>query len=270
MYLKLLLTYLSTICAMSHTSTNTSDVIITYEGHSEVENAKPMSVSKQDTPETGAGNEVVKFEPKLTKPLVSDTTETYPEATEDVIFIPNEKPVLRNEDYLYDREEVAMKDLLTSRASDVLSDKKVNVETEAPSKDVLFITGKNQEYDAKDNTNRENKRNKKEQTRIATATREIFKKINCTNLDCNNTQDPVCGGKLENNKWKYRLFLNECFFRKVNCAFRYRVNRYKPVPAEKCNSFGAHYSERPLLYKPQPLPKPIEQNETRRSFSSRR
>ncbi|CAK1592501.1 unnamed protein product [Parnassius mnemosyne] len=272
MYFKLLLISLSTIGVLSHTPINSSDLIVTYEGHSEVENAKPVSLAKHDTPETGVGNEMFKVEPKLTKPVVTDTTEAYLEAKEDVVFIPNEKPVQRNEDYLYDREEVKMKDLLTSRVSDVLSDKKVSVETEAPSKDVVFISGKNQEYDAKDNTNKSDRKHRKEQPEIVPETRETFKTINCSNLDCNITQDPVCGGKLEQNKWKYRLFLNECFFRKVNCAFRYRENRYKQVPAEKCNNVGAQYSERPFVYIPHPLPTPkpaIVRNE-RRSFSSRR
>lgn len=51
-----------------------------------------------------------------------------------------------------------------------------------------------------------------------------LEKVDCANLACNRSRASVCGGKLDGHTWRYRLFLNECYLKKVNCEFKFDVN----------------------------------------------
>ncbi|CAH2064981.1 unnamed protein product, partial [Iphiclides podalirius] len=238
-----------------HTPTNGSDVLVTYTGHSEA--GSPVR-PELETPEASVRD-------------VGDAARKVHDsggvtgAADEVIFIPNEKPVVRNEDL---RNEEAARDVLTRNQ---LPDN-VNVGTESPNQDVVFISGKNHGSEEKPDKRRTEKR-KKEKVAEEEDKGPTAVKLDCSNLDCEVAQVPVCGGKLERKRWTYRLFLNECFFRKVNCAFRNRGNRYKQVPIDKCAGTAAVFSERPV-FKLAPLkitPRPqLKQNDTRRSISSRR
>ncbi|XP_050360270.1 uncharacterized protein LOC126780056 [Nymphalis io] len=223
----------------SHTQRNDSDVFITYAGHSDVERE---TVQKQ----------------KIDIDKAPGTTDNV--ATEDIVFIPNDKPVIRNDD------TIKIDDVInTRRVVDMMRDSAM---TEKPNQDILFITGKNNE------NNEEQKITKKKVNNESNikSNHRIKYKLDCTNLDCNNTVQSICGGRRENSQWKFRLFLNDCYFRKVNCGFQYAVNRYDIVTMDKCDNIGGHYPKVPYSYRPMSIfqPKELRNNETRRSFVSRR
>ncbi|XP_045509129.1 uncharacterized protein LOC123704728 [Colias croceus] len=237
----------------SHIDKNNSDVIVTYTGHSEVKDSIPQAIHKH---EENVHSDLEK--PKQNEDRDTDMNErerdkqSDPTEGNDVVFIPNDKEVIRNEDY----KNVGVKDMIGETNIDGIM-RHVKVDTESPNHDIIFISGKNDENieKTKEKPNTQQKTGKKV-------------KLNCNNLDCNNTVDTVCGGKEEERKWKYRLFMNECYFRKVNCGFKHTSNRYKIMPMESCKNIGGRYSSRPFVYVPQPVASRI--NETRRSFSSRR
>ncbi|CAH0731198.1 unnamed protein product, partial [Brenthis ino] len=238
----------------SHIAQNNSEVFVSYSGHSDLERLEKLEEHVPQKEE-----KVTEKEEKITK--VSETV------TEGVVFIPNEKPVFRVEDGM------KIDDLVnTRRIGDLMEN--INVATEKPQQDILFISGKNNEnLETLDASKKQN--NHQDSGRLVPKSSKAKKPkpIDCTHLNCNNTINSVCGGKEEDKRWKFRLFLNECFFRKVNCGFQYAVNRYNIVPLEKCKNIGAHLVSRPFVFKPIPMPlqnKPSIQNETRRSFSSRR
>ncbi|XP_038220312.1 uncharacterized protein LOC119838437 [Zerene cesonia] len=235
---------------------NNSDVIVTYAGHSEVKDPIPgkdeKTLSDIDMDKAIKLNDEVDRDTVVNereRDIQSDQTEA-----SDVVFIPNEKEVLRNEDY----KNVGMKDLIGGTNIDGIL-RHVKAETESPNHDIIFISGKNEEIIEK---------TVKETPRTQQKTSSKIK-LNCKNLDCNNTVSSVCGGKEEEKKWKYRLFMNECYFRKVNCGFKYPSNRYKIMPMESCKHIGGRFPSRPFVY-------PARQivankfNETRRFLSSRR
>ncbi|XP_072946633.1 uncharacterized protein [Epargyreus clarus] len=229
----------------AHIDGNNSDIFVSYSGHSEVN--MPNIVSEQKIVEN-----------KEFKPVIAqETTEAKTEA--DVFFIPNEKPVIRN-DYL-DNDAVKITDVMNERnlkIGDIINDKSA---TEPANEDILFISGSNNE-----NVEKIDKKRKHEDS---ITKKPKTTKLNCSNLDCNNTVESVCGGKIDNKKWKYRLFMNECFFRKVNCAFKYPSNRYILVEMNKCKHIGSHSIRRPDDFQPIALPL-SDLEETRRSFASRR
>ncbi|XP_028040169.1 uncharacterized protein LOC114250479 [Bombyx mandarina] len=217
-----------------HIPKNNSDVFVTYEGHAEV-------------------NEKAMTDVKLT-PNVGDATNA-PNVTDDVIFVPNSAE--RNVDR-FNIDEIITKKTI----GDFLERQNVNFETEAP-KDVLFIKAKNNE-DIEKTTKAETRRH-------GTDTKKLkIKSLNCAELDCNNTQDSVCGSKFEHKQLKYRLFLNECYFRKVNCGFKHEINRYQQVDLGKCNNTAARYNERPLPFKPIPVKSDVANWNNTRRFGSRR
>lgn len=93
--------------------------------------------------------------------------------------------------------------------------------TESTIDNVVFVTGRNEEKFVTEESVAEEKNVNKGKVR-----KELnIPKLNCNDVKyCNNTIKSVCGGKIEHKRWKYRLFLNECFFRKVNCAFKQEIN----------------------------------------------
>ncbi|XP_047543077.1 uncharacterized protein LOC125075380 [Vanessa atalanta] len=225
----------------SHIQQNDSEVFITYAGHSDVER-ETVQRHNIDTEKAQTATENI--------------------VTEDIVFIPNDKPVIRNED------TIKIDDVInTRRVGDLMRDSAI---TEKPNQDILFITGKNH-----DNNNEDQKMTRKNADNESNGKINPTKrksKLDCTNLDCNSTVRSICGGRKENSQWKFRLFLNECYFRKVNCGFQYAVNRYELVTMDKCENIGGHYPKAPYNYKPVSLYKPrqLPINETRRSFVSRR
>ncbi|XP_045525956.1 uncharacterized protein LOC123715142 isoform X2 [Pieris brassicae] len=221
----------------THIDRNNSDVIITYTGHNEADRVMKDKTIKE--PIINQGDVEI--------PHTENFTNT--EANE-VVFIPNEKEVFRNEDY----RDVKVHDLIEN--TNVRNIMKTEHKTENPVGDIIFISGKNHE-------NVESNVRPKEAERIPTGKKM---KMDCNNLNCNNTLASICGLKEEDNKIKYRLFLNECFFRKVNCAFKYANNRYKVVPIEHCKNIGGRVIPKPYAHKPNV----VKKGDTRRSFSSRR
>ncbi|XP_013163282.1 PREDICTED: uncharacterized protein LOC106114566 [Papilio xuthus] len=258
MFLQIILVSLIIKNVHNHTPKNNSDVYITYQEHSELGNDKILEAKKDDIDKN-------KIKPKTQTDAV---TENYEPTFEDIVFVPNEKPIIRNED-LINNEEIKIDDLMNRKyLNNVMEERKV-VKTDSPNEHVLFITGKNKE-DEEFNTDKVTKRNQRTKSIFDDISKVIKRKVNCSSLDCNNNQDPVCGGKAERNKIKYRLFLNECFFDKVNCAFKYNLNKYRKVNLTKCEQVAALNFEKPT-YKLKTAPiKPANVNNTRRTFSSRR
>ncbi|KAG6462273.1 hypothetical protein O3G_MSEX013154 [Manduca sexta] len=237
-----------------HTANN-SDVIVINSGHADVVDQPQNIINEPKTTETTENT-------KLMIPETT-TTEAEIEATEDVVFVPNEKEVQRN----FDDDKMKIGDILYRKTvGDIMNDRNVRIETEAPNEDIVFISGKNNENieTSKIERNKEVNIQKKEKPKK--------KFIDCANLDCNNTLNSVCGVKKDNGHLKYRLFLNDCYFRKVNCNFKYEENRYKQIELERCRNIASHNTERPFSYNPMPLPppRPSPMDKSRRSLSSRR
>ncbi|XP_052748437.1 uncharacterized protein LOC128200134 [Galleria mellonella] len=258
MFLNYIFLYYIFYLTESHTPNNNSDVIITYSGHAEANVESPRDMAKPKT---------ITIEKNNLIPKSFLTTIDYTE-TDDVLFVPNEKKVHRIDEEFKDPNVMNIGDVVMKKTvGDVLGDKGINVETERP-KDILFISGKNNENIEKSELRERDRRNNTR--RSGKGTKPIS--LDCTDLDCNNTIKSLCGGKIEHKKWKYRLFLNECYFRKVNCNFKYAENRYTQVREEFCNNIAAHYSFKPYVYK---FEEPVEKKEktdisARRSYSSRR
>ncbi|CAK1554299.1 unnamed protein product [Leptosia nina] len=216
----------------SHIDKNNSDVIITYEGHNEAER-----VLKQ-------GDVILNEDSKYT----TEDTSSFQTEPNDIVFIPNEREVVRNED-----KHVRIDDLM--QKTNIHNIMKVSTNTESPTEDIIFISGKN-------NENVEKTVQEKPQVKSNPA-KPI--RIDCTNLDCNSTMQSVCGEKEEDRKLRYRVFLNECYFRKVNCAFKHQNNRYRSVSMEYCKNIGGRVLPKPYMSKPS-----VEIKLDTRRFSSRR
>ncbi|KPJ00398.1 hypothetical protein RR46_06988 [Papilio xuthus] len=227
MFLKIILVSLVIKNVHSHTPKNNSDVYITYQEHSELGNDKILEAKQDDIDKN-------KITPKTQTDAV---TENYEPTFEDIVFVPNEKPIIRNED-LINNEEIKIDDLMNRKyLNNVMEERKV-VKTDSPNEHVLFITGKNKE-DEEFNIDKETKRNQRTKSIFDDISKVIKRKVNCSSLDCNNNQDPVCGE-----------------YRKVNLT--------------KCEQVAALNFEKPT-YKLKTAPiKPANVNNTRRTFSSRR
>ncbi|XP_068627118.1 uncharacterized protein [Battus philenor] len=242
-----------------HTPINNSEIIVTYKGHSEIGLDKPIFYTEHN-PESDN-----KDHDRVTTKRTEVQTEEYPMTEGDVVFVPNEKPIIRNEDIV--EGETRINDLLTRKyMSNVVNEKKVIEHTDIPNNEAIFITGKNKEYDLK-----EIETKKKIEQKTAPVKTKADNKLNCTNLDCDTTQETICGGKVEENKWKYRLFLNKCYFNKVNCGFRHSINRYKKVQMRNCDNIAMRTLERPLVVPNKVINEAVTiRNDTRISFPSRR
>ncbi|XP_059050339.1 uncharacterized protein LOC131845310 [Achroia grisella] len=245
----------------SHTPKNDSDVLITYSGHAEAIN-EPINVLSQNSMDT---SDYI----KLSQPQSYMTTVNT--APDDIVFIPNEKEIQRN-DQVNEKNVMNIGDYMVNKnVDDVLEGKGINFDTEAP-KDIFFISGKNNENVAKSEI-KEKERDNHSGTRRSGKEKNKPILMDCNNLDCNNTVNSTCGGKIEHKKLRYRLFLNDCYFRKVNCNFKYAENRYTKVPNVHCQNIGVHYSVRPYVYKSERVvaveKKNIDLN-ARKSYSSRR
>ncbi|OWR42477.1 hypothetical protein KGM_203119B, partial [Danaus plexippus plexippus] len=198
------------------------------------------------------------------------TTIMYDEPVEDVVFVPNDKPVFRNEDMF---DNVRISDVIDkTKTSDLMRNRNIKMaDTESPLGEILFISGRNNENVEKPLAFEKKTELNKNSEIIRTSRKKTSnKKLNCKNLDCNSTVSSVCGGKEENKQWKYRLFLNDCFFRKVNCGFQNEINRYSVVSMDYCKGIARHGSRVPIpMYMPGPRLK--DKNiDTRRSIVSRR
>ncbi|XP_045456277.1 uncharacterized protein LOC123666115 [Melitaea cinxia] len=247
----------------SETPQNNTEIFIKYS-HSDVEPTIDRRNIDDEKKIINNGNSE-----KIVRKVTEEKIETekvpiVPEASGDVVFVPNDKPIFRNEDVFNVNDAVN-----TRRVGDLLSEDKHHIATEKANQDILFISGKNDENVEK---TVQMKKTKNEPKSKAVPSRKKSKNLDCTRLDCNNTVESICGGRKENNQWKYRLFLNDCYLRKVNCGFQYPENRYDVVNMEKCKRIGGHYKTRSYNFKPIPVidKKTFTNNETRRSFSSRR
>ncbi|XP_013188940.2 uncharacterized protein LOC106133677 [Amyelois transitella] len=227
--------------------------------------------SATETPNTTTNNETS----RNTETTTAHTTTTaevatfeYPAEEGEVIFVPNEKDLHRIEDVeneFYNRP-VLISDMISKTA---IGDVMKKAETEPPNQDILFISGKNAEQQEKEPQKESEKH--LDTRRDGNNKQRIKKKLDCKNLNCRNKLESVCGVKTDHNQLKHRLFLNECFFRKVNCAFKYEENRYKQVDNYRCRNVGAHLPIRPSVTPTPPTPAPPKQDlNMRRSFSSRR
>ncbi|XP_075989847.1 uncharacterized protein LOC142985516 [Anticarsia gemmatalis] len=258
-------------------NTTSSDVVFHFAGHAEARSDEVRTVRSNVT--EGTTEKVTQTEATVIfvtdtprpKRRSTTTTEYYEDDTESVVFVPNEAPIVRIEDE-YDRHPVRLNDLMEKQTIGEVVDGGMRLETVAPPADILFIAAKNNDFQT-ETTTRKSRRNfdAHDEAYNPSPKPRPPKKLDCTNLDCNNTIKSVCGGKIVNRKWQYRLFLNDCFFRKVNCNFKYEMSRYIQVPSDRCRTIASHYGK-PFAYKPKlfDLPKKTKEIGTRKSFSSRR
>ncbi|KAJ8704809.1 hypothetical protein PYW08_012129 [Mythimna loreyi] len=260
-------------------SNRTDTVFLRYGGHAEANGGYRDQTTTIKTTEKPTTTTTTTVE---TTP--STTTKVYEEeATESVVFVPNNPPpdLKDEEDYLYDGHGLRIKDVMSMKTVHDAMNKDFHAEKkdDTPAEDIVFITGKNHDFEKpppeekprRRNNNNNNYNNYYRRDEIEDVVTEK-PKLNCKNLNCNNTINSVCGEKFVENNWKTRLFMNDCYFRKVNCGFKYEVNRYKQVELTRCKNHRAHY-ETPFSFKPRPYAydKPeAKPKETRRSSSSRR
>ncbi|XP_063631115.1 uncharacterized protein LOC134802398 isoform X2 [Cydia splendana] len=248
-----------------HMAYNTSDVITTYTGHSDVQ--APVEFRKGNEKGRKSGGErkgdKLKSEREEEKEANdSDYLEQTTAATEagnDVVFIPSgnsDAQSFRRAEGAR-RDEYSVKDMMERVAVGDVINERYKTETEPPEGGVVFKPGKN------DERTEEKIKHEMDDERIEQAVKE-YKEVyenpmDCENLDCENVLEAVCGVKLENKRPKYRLFKNECFFRKVNCGLRYDYNRYRTVSIDQCDGVGSHLPPQEhagwLQYQPRPLPR---------------
>ncbi|XP_073966370.1 uncharacterized protein [Choristoneura fumiferana] len=278
MWYILLVVVTGTRCA--HVARNDTDIVVTYEGHAEAVRPVPVPKSGTDTGTERTDEKVV---------VMSDTDSDYlehsnvkvqnepTEGPEEVVFIPSGNrdggEYARRSNRERERE-FRVKDVMEKHTiGDIINDRVVQAETESPNEGILFISGKN-------NENMEQNIKKEEEAKInLKEVKEAAAPLDCRNLNCDHTLAAVCGVRLEQKKPRYRLFLNDCYFRKVNCGFSYEYNRYTVAPREKCATVGSHYPRRPdpPTFLPRP-PSPAATGrreeepprETRRMMASRR
>ncbi|KAJ2942454.1 hypothetical protein O0L34_g16059 [Tuta absoluta] len=238
--------------ATSHTPANTSSIIMV-GGHADMQDTvflttKPAGVTGVTTRKTTANSD-------SSDELTQDEHHGKKKEEEgDVVFVPTGRNIFMNDEALHED---------TIRMSDVLDNKRVSgvKETEKPG-DILFIQGKNNERQSRPNVETRrmsnvNEENKGEFKYIDYEDEETKKgttpvPLDCEHLDCEHVIDSVCGGKMERSEMKYRLFKNECFFRKVNCGFNYATNRYLQVDLDFCKNIATHvtrqYDNYPMYY----------------------
>ncbi|XP_063371995.1 uncharacterized protein LOC134660198 [Cydia amplana] len=243
---------------------NTSDVITTYMGHSDVQT--PVDFRKGNEKGRNSGGErkgdKLKSEREEKEANDSDYLEQTTAATEagnDVVFIPS-----GNSDAQSFRragrargDEYSVKDMMERVAVGDVINERYKTETEPPEGGVVFKPGKN------DERTEEKIKHELDDEKIEQAVKEYKEAyenpMDCENLDCENVLEAICGVKLENKRPKYRLFKNECFFRKVNCGLRYDYNRYRTVSIDQCDGVGSHLPPQEqtgwLQYQPRPLPR---------------
>ncbi|XP_050676372.1 uncharacterized protein LOC126973223 [Leptidea sinapis] len=185
------------------------------------------------------------------------------EGLDEVVFIPNDKEDAKG--------ETNLRNIMKGDDSIVGLMNEVEVETESPKEDIIFLSGKND--DVVHRIEEKQPENDKEHT-----TKKPKVVLDCKDLNCNNNKASVCGGKEEEHKWKFRLFLNDCYFRKVNCAFKYEYNSkylFASLATITCSQMLFVILSAPYFEFQPPRSRPQEQihnqlNETRRMFSSRR
>uniref|UniRef100_A0A2A4J0D5 Kazal-like domain-containing protein n=1 Tax=Heliothis virescens TaxID=7102 RepID=A0A2A4J0D5_HELVI len=256
-----------TLIIKSNCDDNKTDIFVQYSGHAEaeyLERSTPVSTTNVLSTTVPVSTTIP------TRVLGPSSTTRYSEERESVVFVPNKERAESNEG-----NGMRIKDIMMMKTVNDAMDKNFHVEkANNPNEDIVFISGKNHDTDK---TREESGRRSETQYNHIEDTDEDFvikTKLNCTDLDCNNTIRSVCGAKFLNNDWRYRLFLNDCYFRKVNCAFKYEVNRYKQVTVDRCKTIGAHYMDRAFPYQPKPYPidKPTDKVEfdTRQVVASRR
>ncbi|CAH1642682.1 unnamed protein product [Spodoptera littoralis] len=184
------------------------------------------------------------------KPVTTTTVEMSEEQTDAVIFLPDVRTGRRDDGYI---DGMHIKDLLMKPLPEVMNNKFHEEKLLDAQKDaVVFVAGKNGEIDTdkKQDTNANYNSNQVDDYEDPNTKVPPIPRLNCSNLDCNNIIHSICGGKIVNREWKYRLFLNDCYFRKVNCGYKYKVNRYIRLPLDKCKTTGTHQVERPFSFTP--------------------
>ncbi|XP_041983657.1 uncharacterized protein LOC121736500 isoform X2 [Aricia agestis] len=198
---------------------NDSNIIITRAGHSDIDRIIPEKITNKEEKQN------------IDQPIDSD-----------VVFVPNSETRgnERHENYNINR--------VTERTIE-----KTVAEQSEQSKDVIFITGKNNEDVEKINKHTIQKQSEtgrdvfvrgKEKHNDVVVQRKNMP-LDCSNVICNNTLHSLCGERKDQGISKYRLFRNECYLRKVNCEFKDEFNRYVEVELEKCAKIAAHLPESP-------------------------
>ncbi|CAB3238245.1 unnamed protein product [Arctia plantaginis] len=260
------------------------DVIVRYAGHAEADENRDQKIFVENKPleaVTDGKALETKTEPSvatvhesrhLSTPSTESTTPIeYMDETEGVVFVPNDAPTVRLEDE-YARDGLGIHEVIGKKTVYDVMDGGVHVETESPHDHVIFVPGSNNDnVDPKEKEERSGRRNT---DKVKEEKRVVYPqyKLDCSNLDCNNSMKSICGGKIVNGKLQYRLFLNDCYFRKVNCNFKYKLNRYTIVPLDKCIKYGAR-GERPFTFSRRIMDTPTKPKEDialPKSFSSRR
>ncbi|XP_063899428.1 uncharacterized protein LOC110378954 [Helicoverpa armigera] len=259
----------------SYCEDNKTDIFVQYSGHAEaayLERATPIS-TQNPSPTTDLSTTI-----RISNPV--STTIRYSDETESVVFVPNDRD--RRIDSDDEGRGMRIKDIMNMRTVHDAMNKNFHVEKNAdtPNEDIVFISGKNHDTEKVREREESGRRSEFQYNNVEDQYNQyneedfiIKTKLNCSDLDCNNTIRSTCGAKYVNNEWRYRLFLNDCYFRKVNCAFKYEVNRYKQVTVDRCKTIGAHYMDRGFPYQPKPYPeKPVDKVEfdTRKVSASRR
>ncbi|XP_026747860.1 uncharacterized protein LOC113508892 [Trichoplusia ni] len=261
-----------TLIIKSNCNANRTDPdVFVRGGHADAEYFRPTTSEKVTEAETETTT--VKTTVKVTISTAKPTTTVKYEDDADVMFIPN-KPEQAARERERDREKerdddeddkyanLRIKDLMMMKSVNDVLNKNFHVDKpDPPNEDIVFITGKNHER------NDDGKRSDDNIVDYIDDDMIQRPKLNCSDLDCNNTIHSVCGAKVVNRELKYRLFLNDCYFRKVNCAFKYEINRYRQVTVDRCKTIGAHYVEKPFAFKPKSFP--MEKNAAKGVFPSR-
>lgn len=106
-----------------HTLKNQTDVIVTYSNHADAE-PKPIQV------ETKTEIQIIIPETPVTEKMRDSTEGNEERDSDEVVFVPNEKEVERNEDYLMNSPRIRVEDFMARRTvDDVMNNGHVRVET---------------------------------------------------------------------------------------------------------------------------------------------
>ncbi|CAB3258105.1 unnamed protein product [Arctia plantaginis] len=228
------------------------DVIVRYAGHAEADENRDQKIFVENKPSeavTDGKALETKTEPSvatvheshhLTTSTESTTPIEYMDETEGVVFVPNDAPTVRLEDE-YARDGLGIHEVIGKKTVYDVMDGGVHVETESPHDHVIFVPGSNN-YNV-DPKEKEEKSGRRNTDKVKEEKRVVYPqyKLDCSNLDCNNSMKSICGG-------------------------------YTIVPLDKCIKYGAR-GERPFTFSRRIMDTPTKPKEDialPKSFSSRR
>ncbi|VVC87630.1 unnamed protein product [Leptidea sinapis] len=212
MHYELLMIPFWTLTTISSQVDNTSDIFIVHNSHSDLD--RPVKENPDEISVTTAQNELTGDTKELEEKATTKGFDRYyeedwltdrkaerfkdehhilPKTTEgldEVVFIPNDKEDAKG--------ETNLRNIMKGDDSIVSLMNKVEVETEGPKEDIVFLSGKND--DVVHRIEEKQPENDKEHT-----TKKPKVVLDCKDLNCNNNKASVCGGKEEEHKWKFRL-----------------------------------------------------------------